>query len=563
KVYANNDLGLLNFRLHPDWPEIPYGYMLYAHDLGYNDDCLVAPNWCEKDHRFVRVEVEYDEASETVTCGAQEILISDWCTGSNHHGGGGMAFLSNGDMALAVGDMSKADQRDPGDEEENSCLVPTIDLPQGNFRAQRDDFNEGKLLQVTAAALVKSMPTGQDVDYGFLVRDEDFFIQAKGFRNPFRLTVTPRTGDIVIADVGLDTAESLKVVPDFVSSNGTPTNIPNHGWPCMEGDAWIPPFTNEWLVENENDICDSVRGTTLGLPLDVDYDELKTQAEAGTVEWVPPAFSYRDETVDEEYPRMCTNTMASVSAVHFYEANYLPDRYEDALFVGDYSKDCVFYFDTNEVTGDVDWTTPHVLFEGRAIVDFNTDPKTGILYAIDAKFSILMRISVNGSSPGPYVVLEADVVEGELPLEVTLDASGSSDSSGIVELHWDCEGDGVFEASGDWSVATAREHACTYTEAGLYEATVQVTNSENSSSIDSVTIVAGEVFAGTAAPTAAPEPTMAPVAAPVGETVASLPEFVWELDTETGVLSGDLEFGVVTMNNFWGETTTRGYNGMV
>lgn len=87
--------------------------------------------------------------------------------------------------------------------------------------------------------------------------------------------------------------------------------------------------------------------------------------------------------------------------------------------------------------------------------------------------------------------------------------------------------------------------------------------SQNSSSIDSVTIVAGEVFAGTAAPTAAPEPTMAPVAAPVGETVASLPEFVWELDTETGVLSGDLEFGVVTMNNFWGETTTRGYNGMV
>lgn len=34
KVYANNDLGLLNFRLHPDWPDTPYGYMLYAHDRG-------------------------------------------------------------------------------------------------------------------------------------------------------------------------------------------------------------------------------------------------------------------------------------------------------------------------------------------------------------------------------------------------------------------------------------------------------------------------------------------------------------------------------------------------
>lgn len=43
-------------------------------------------------------------------------------------------------------------------------------------------------------------------------------------------------------------------------------------------------------------------------------------------------------TLDEEYPGMCTNTMAAVSAVHFYEANYLPERYENGLFVGDYSK---------------------------------------------------------------------------------------------------------------------------------------------------------------------------------------------------------------------------------
>lgn len=45
-------------------------------------------------------------------------------------------------------------------------------------------------------------------------------------------------------------------------------------------------------------------------------------------------------------------------------------------------QNCVFYFDTNEKTGHVDWTTPHVLFESRAIVDFNTDPKTGELLVI-------------------------------------------------------------------------------------------------------------------------------------------------------------------------------------
>lgn len=73
----------------------------------FEDDCLVEPFFCEKDHRLVRVEVDLDEATSAVTCGAQEILINDWCTGSNHHGGGGMAFLPNGDMVMTVGDMSK------------------------------------------------------------------------------------------------------------------------------------------------------------------------------------------------------------------------------------------------------------------------------------------------------------------------------------------------------------------------------------------------------------------------------------------------------------------------
>ena len=62
---------------------------------------------CKKDHRLARVEVVLDESTNTVACGAQAILINDWCTSSNNHGGGGMAFMENGDMALTVGDMSK------------------------------------------------------------------------------------------------------------------------------------------------------------------------------------------------------------------------------------------------------------------------------------------------------------------------------------------------------------------------------------------------------------------------------------------------------------------------
>ena len=49
--------------------------------------------------------------------------------------------------------------------------------------------------------------------------------------------------------------------------------------------------TNRWLAENENDACDAVRGTTLGLPTEIDYDDLMEQALAGEVDRVPASYT--------------------------------------------------------------------------------------------------------------------------------------------------------------------------------------------------------------------------------------------------------------------------------
>lgn len=70
-------------------------------------------------------------------------------------------------------------------------------------------------------------------------------------------------------------------------------------------------------------------------------------------------------------------------------------------------------------------------------------------------------------------------------------------------------------------------------------------------------------MAPAAAPTTAPIPTSAPVAPPTGTALESPPVLKWELNEGTGVYVGEIELGVVTVDNFWGETTTRGYNGQV
>lgn len=49
-------------------------------------------------------------------------------------------------------------------------------------------------------------------------------------------------------------------------------------------------------------------------------------------------FFCKPDIIDEEYPDICASIQASVSSVYFYEAEQLPERYRNSLFVGDYSK---------------------------------------------------------------------------------------------------------------------------------------------------------------------------------------------------------------------------------
>lgn len=92
---------------------------------------------------------------------------------------------------------------------------------------------------------------------------------------------------------------------------------------------------------------------------------------------------------------------------------------------------------------------------------------------------------------------------------------------------------------------------------------------QNESAVKSVEILAGDVVvevtpAPTVGVTEAAVATSPPVAPPAGDDrLESPPELEWSLNEATGVYSGDIEMGVVTLDNFFGQTTTRGFNGQV
>ncbi|OPX21940.1 MAG: hypothetical protein B1H03_05680, partial [Planctomycetales bacterium 4484_113] len=101
-----------------------------------------------------------------------------------------------------------------------------------------------------------------------------------------------------------------------------------------------------------------------------------------------------------------------------------------------------------------------------------------------AKDTESVTISVNAK---PVADIQADPTEGDAPLTVDFDASGSSDPDGtIVKYEWDWDGDGSWDYDSGTDPTVSHE----YTTAGEYNAKLRVTDDDGATGADSVTIKA-------------------------------------------------------------------------
>jgi len=95
----------------------------------------------------------------------------------------------------------------------------------------------------------------------------------------------------------------------------------------------------------------------------------------------------------------------------------------------------------------------------------------------------------------PVAILTATPQSGEIPLSVSFDASGSSDSDGtIVNYEWDYDGNGVFNevSDGESAVEGSPNASHSYAQSGTYDATVRVTDNDGNTATATRSISANQ-----------------------------------------------------------------------
>jgi glucose/arabinose dehydrogenase len=468
-VYDNGDRGLLGLALDPEFTSgRPYLYALYTwdHVLGEPWDpeepeygtpgvsgdpgCpgQNTSNSCLVSGRLVRLTEDSLKPNHAVEAGGlpkEEELVQGWCQQFSSHSIGELQFGPEGALYVSGGDGANYESiPDYGQlgTPPNPCGDPPS--PAGTAPSPVSESQGGALraqnLKVLNGAILRLDPdTGKALPDNPLAASGDENTRrtvAKGFRNPFRFTLDPQTGEIYTGNVG---SSEIEEIDRF---HAQPTSLYNSGWPCFEG------------IERQFQFKE--------LSLNVCSAMYAGEPDSASL----PFFSYSHEqsvVPEDECP---TESGSAVTGVSFYGGSQFPG-YKGALFFGDSVRGCIWVMFPGEDGRPDPSTTVRFMREGKIYPGVKIAEGPGeYLYYADL-FSDeglgdgeIHRIAYRPDAPTAR--LEAQPPHGlydsEGKFKTTLDASGSSDpNSQPLIYEWDLDEDGTFEAGGSKKTLTFTE----------------------------------------------------------------------------------------------------------
>ena len=479
-VFNGWDRGLLGLAMDPGFPAEPYIYVLYTHDAEIGgtapkwgdpgvsaDPCPTPPGYtadgCVVSGRLSRLELEGNSMVDD-----EEILVEDWCQQYSSHSVGDIAFGSDGALYASGGEGASFIWADYG--QTGAPGNPCGDPPAGVGGTMTAPSAEGGALR-SQDALTTGDPMGLggsvirvDPDTGAGLPGNPYFsssdpnrrrVVATGLRNPFRMTTRPGTSEVWVVDPGWDDVEEINRI-----DNPTASQPKNFGWPCWEGTAHQPDYTAAGL-----ELCRRLH-----------------EEDSGLVSGPYYGYNHQEAIPDRD----CPTGTSSIAGLGFYpDGGPFPSPYRGALFFLDYARSCIWAIPkgTNGLPDTSQITT--LTTNAPNPVDLEIGPD-GSLYYVSYRYGEVHRIRYFPGNEPPIAVADATPRAGPVPLTVEFDATGSSDpEGGALTYEWDLDGDGQYDDS------TAAEPSHTYNQAGVYTASVRVTDRNDDSATASVTISAG------------------------------------------------------------------------
>ena len=508
-VYQHDEEGLQNIALDPNFKRNGWIYLYYSPPLNTPVDDPATPTVNEGDAPFFGTEADWarfkgvirlsrfqwNERTDTVDLGSEEqILDVPVDRGICCHVGGDIVFDRDGNLYLSTGDDTNPFESEgytPIDEREGRNPA---------FDAQRTAANtndlRGKILRITPTA-----GGGYTIPDGNLFEDNDPLtrpeIYLMGLRNPFRIEYNVEEGELYVADYSPDaqTANPLRG-PAGHGKWFIATEPGNYGWPYCA--------TPE-LPYRDYDFATGVSGESFDCANPVNESPHNT----GLTD-LPPTTQpqvWYTYTLSAEFPELETGGIGPMAGpayqfdrknTHGRNPTAWPEYYDNVPLFYEWTRDYIKEFRLNGSRTEVaDINDVLASFDLQNPIDIEFGPE-GSLYVLNYGNGFfgqnqpgaeLVRIDYLGNKqkPGnfaPTVSIEADTTNGLAPLTVHFTSTVSDPEGQRLRYEWDFNADGRVDSR-------APNPTYTFTENGVFNATLKVTDQGGRSGTDYVTIIVG------------------------------------------------------------------------
>jgi cytochrome c len=476
-VYTGGEDGLIGLALDPDFATTNRVYLNYS-PAGSAED-------------INRVSA-FTMNGNTLDVASEEVVIDipayrDRTFPEPGHTGGSIEFGPDGTLYIGVGDDTAPNLEANWQGYAPLDWRPGHEMQDAARTAGNTNDLRGKILRI--------QPTDGG---GYSIPEGNLFpegtektlpeIYAMGFRNSFRFTADPATGDLYVADYGPDRdGPTDDRGPTGMGEFNVITEPGNFGWPFCHGDnqpyAPYNPDTGE-----------------IGPKFDCANPVNESPNNTGLTELPPvqmPEVWYGN-SASAEFPELGSGGVGPMGGpVYRYDADNpsttkFPQSYDGAAFFGEWTRNYIkdLRFGDGGGLESINDFMPGTSFIKPMDMTFGPD---GALYLLEwgSAFgggnddSGLYRIEYGGAAGQPVAHASASVTSGPAPLEVVFSSEGSEDpDGGELTYEWDFDGDGTYD-----STEAGPTH--TYETAGDLSARLRVTDPDGLTAFDNLPITVG------------------------------------------------------------------------